>query len=82
MFTLFGPNFNIDLSDFPYHAGIQNFGCIMDTLNPAGEMFVNYMDYSDDEDVTMFTKDQVKKGTFSLTLGNVVVFVSNLDKLN
>ena len=57
----YGPNWGVDISDFPYHAGIQNFGCIVDTLNPAGEMFVNYMDYSDDEDVTMFTKDQVKK---------------------
>ena len=38
--------------------GLQNQGCIADSLNWAGEMFVNYMDYSDDADVTMFTKGQ------------------------
>ncbi len=51
-------NFGVNLSDFPYHVGIQNQGCIGDSLNWAGEMFVNYMDYSSDADVTMFTKDQ------------------------
>ena len=56
----FGPNFNINLSHFPYHVGNIGIGsgCLADSLNPAGEMFVNYMDYSDDDDVTMFTKGQ------------------------
>ena len=56
----YGPNFGIDLSDFPYHVGNIGIGsgCVADSLNPAGEMFVNYMDYSDDDDVTMFTKGQ------------------------
>ena len=52
------PNFGIGLSDFPYHVGLQNQGCIADSLNWAGEMFNNYMDYSNDADVTMFTKGQ------------------------
>ncbi len=52
------PNFNINLSHFPYHVGALALGCIADSLNYAGEMFVNYMDYSDDVDVTMFTKGQ------------------------
>jgi len=59
------PNFGINLSDFPYHVGLAPpagqtgaWGCIADSLNPAGEMFVNYMDYSNDADVTMFTKGQ------------------------
>ena len=52
------PNFGVNISDFPYHVGLQNQGCIGDSLNWAGEMFVNYMDYSSDPDVTMFTKDQ------------------------
>lgn len=54
------PNFGINLSDFPYHVGNIGLdgGCIADSLNPAGEMFVNYMDYSNDADVTMFTKGQ------------------------
>ena len=52
------PNYGVDLNDYPYHVGLQNQGCIADSLNWAGEMFVNYMDYSDDADVTMFTKGQ------------------------
>ena len=59
------PNYGINLSDFPYHVGLAPpagqtgaWGCIADSLNPAGEMFVNYMDYSNDADVTMFTKGQ------------------------
>ncbi len=59
------PNFGVNLSDFPYHVGLAPpagqtgaWGCIADSLNPAGEMFVNYMDYSNDADVTMFTKGQ------------------------
>ena len=48
------PNYGIGLSDFPYHIGF----CVADSLNPAGEMFVNYMDYSSDADVTMFTIGQ------------------------
>ena len=48
------PNYGVDLSDFPYHVGF----CVADSLSPAGEMFVNYMDYSSDADVTMFTKGQ------------------------
>ena len=54
------PNFGINLSDFPYHVGNIGIGagCVADSLNPAGEMFVNYMDYSNDADVTMFTKGQ------------------------
>ena len=52
------PNYGINLSDFPYHAGLLNQGCVADSLSPAGEMFVNYMDYSSDAHVTMFTMGQ------------------------
>jgi hypothetical protein len=59
------PNYGINLSDFPYHVGLVNpstglvpWGCVADSLSPAGEMFVNYMDYSSDAHVTMFTKGQ------------------------
>ena len=47
-------------ADFPYHVGFHLWlwGCVADSLNPAGEMFVNYMDYSSDAHVTMFTKGQ------------------------
>ena len=59
------PNFGVNISDYPYHVGLAppagqtgTWGCLGDSLNWAGEMFVNYMDYSSDADVTMFTKDQ------------------------
>ena len=54
------PNFGVNLSDFPYHVGNIGIGagCLGDSMNWAGEMFVNYMDYSNDADVTMFTIDQ------------------------
>lgn len=68
-----GPNYGINLSDFPYHVGLATpppitgaWGCVADSLNPAGEMFVNYMDYSDDAAVTMFTKDQNSIMDFTL----------------
>jgi hypothetical protein len=68
-----GPNYGINLSDFPYHAGLSPpppitgvWGCIADSLNPAGEMFVNYMDYSNDAAVTMFTMDQNSIMDFTL----------------
>ncbi len=50
-------------SKFPWHVG-NSFGnaiftCVADSLNPAGEMFMNYMDYTNDNYCTMFTKGQV-----------------------
>ena len=64
--TARGPNYGISLNNFPYHVGLAPpppitgpWGCVADSLNPAGEMFVNYMDYSSDAAVTMFTKGQV-----------------------
>jgi len=49
---------------FPYHVGFSlpssvNDGCVADSLNPAGEMFMNYMDYTNDNFVTMFSAGQV-----------------------
>ena len=44
---------------FPYHVGTTN-GCVADSLNPAGEMFMNYMDYTNDNYVTMFSAGQVE----------------------
>lgn len=50
---------------FPFHAGLSNpsgqpgvWGCVVDSVNPAGEMYVNYMDYQADAFQTMFTKGQ------------------------
>ena len=46
-------------STFPYHVGLPN-GCVADSLNPAGEMFMNYMSYTTDPYMTMFTAGQVE----------------------
>jgi len=45
---------------FPFHVGNIGIGsgCIADSLNPAGEMYMNYMDYQSDAVQTMFTKGQ------------------------
>jgi len=53
-------------NSFPYHVGLQNQGCIADSLNWAGEMFMNYMDYTDDQYCTMFSEGQVD--VFNVTL--------------
>ena len=49
-------NWGVSLNDFPYHLNV----CVADTINPAGEMFVNYMDYSDDAVMSMFTDGQME----------------------
>ena len=53
---------------FPYHVGIPApagqtgaWGCVADSLNPAGEMFMNYMDYTQDAYTTMFSAGQIEK---------------------
>ena len=52
---------------FPYHVGLVNpntglvpWGCVGDSLNPAGEMFMNYMDYTTDAFTTMFSAGQIE----------------------
>ena len=53
---------NPNPSKFPWHVGLPSgtvYGCVADSLNPAGEMFMNYMDYTNDAYCTMFTKGQV-----------------------
>ena len=49
-------------SKFPWHVGLPSgtfYGCQADSLNWAGEMFMNYMDYTNDDYCTMFSKGQV-----------------------
>ena len=67
------PNYGINLSHFPYHVGLAPppgitgaWGCLGDSLNWAGEMFVNYMDYSNDAATTMFTIGQNEIMNFTL----------------
>ena len=49
-------NWGVLLSDFPYHLNV----CVADSINPSGEMFMNYMDYSDDAVQSMFTDGQME----------------------
>ena len=48
----FGPNFGICWNDYPYNLT----SCGRDSLDTSGEMFNNYMDYVDDQCMSMFTK--------------------------
>ena len=48
-------NWGVQLSDFPHNVNV----CVADSINPAGEMFVNYMDYSPDQVTSMFTDGQM-----------------------
>ena len=50
-------NWNVPISAFPYNLNV----CEADSINPAGEMFMNYMDYSDDNVMSLFTDGQVMK---------------------
>jgi hypothetical protein len=48
----FGPNYGICWNDYPHNLT----SCGRDSLDTSGEMFNNYMDYSDDQCMSMFTK--------------------------
>ncbi len=48
----FGPNYGICWNDYPYNVT----SCGRDPLDTSGEMFNNYMDYVDDQCMSMFTK--------------------------
>jgi PKD repeat protein len=51
------PNFGICTNNFPYNVG----ACVPASVNPLGEMYMNYMDYSDDACMAMFSKGQVAR---------------------
>jgi hypothetical protein len=48
----FGPNYGVCWNDYPYNLT----SCGRDSLDTSGEMFNNYMDYVDDQCMSMFTK--------------------------
>ncbi|MBX7201706.1 MAG: T9SS type A sorting domain-containing protein [Bacteroidia bacterium] len=55
----YGPNFGVCWDKYPYHVtGAQN--CNRSALDTLGEMFMNYMDYSDDDCMAMFTHGQLE----------------------
>ncbi len=65
----FGPNYGICWSDYPYNLTT----CNRDTADTSGEMFNNYMDYSDDQCMSMFTNGQ--KQTMDITLATFRAFM-------
>jgi len=64
-------NFGICFDDFPYHIGSQ--ACTPDTADTCGEMFMNFMDYVNDECMSMFSIGQsaVMNGVLDLLRGNL-----------
>ena len=58
------PNYGVCWSDFPYHL----LTCSSDSTDECGEMFMNYMDYSDDQCMSMFTLGQ--KAVMDATLAS------------
>jgi PKD repeat protein len=67
--SAYGPNYGICYSDFPYIPLIVSGGdtATCNTNYDCGEMFENYMDYSDDACMAMFTQGQkaVMNGVFA-----------------
>jgi PKD repeat protein len=65
----FGPNYGICYSNFPYIPLVVSGGdtTTCNTDSACGEMFMNYMDYSDDQCMSMFTQGQkaVMNGVFA-----------------
>ena len=49
-------NWGVQISDFPHNLNV----CEADSINPSGEMFMNYMDYSPDNVMSLFTDGQVE----------------------
>jgi len=65
----FGPNYGICYSNFPYIPLVVSGGdtTTCNTDSSCGEMFENYMDYSDDACMAMFTQGQkaIMNGVFA-----------------
>lgn len=69
------PNYGICWSDYPYHLT----SCGRDTTDTTGEMFCNYMDYSDDQCMSMFTNGQ--KNAMDATLATYRAFLISDENL-
>ncbi len=70
------PNYGICFDDFPYNIGGCEGG---DENDNCGEMFMNYMDYSDDQCMSMFTNGQ--KEVMDATLATFRFFISSEENL-
>jgi PKD repeat protein len=55
----YGPNFGVCWKDYPYHVtGALN--CNRPESDTAGEMFMNFMDYTNDQCMNMFSRGQLE----------------------
>lgn len=70
------PNYGVCWNDFPYNVGGCPGGTEGDT---CGEMFMNYMDYSDDQCMSMFSNGQ--KEVMDATLATFRSYISSEDNL-
>ena len=52
------PNYGVCTNDFPYHVGVCSASNGQTITQSSGEMFMNYMDYSDDFCMNMFSLGQ------------------------
>lgn len=64
------PNYGICWNNFPYNVGV----CVPAEVNPIGEMFMNYMDYSDDNCMAMFSKGQTLRMTRTLVDDTLITY--------
>lgn len=69
--SAYQPNYGICWSDFPYSGAPSGEECTEDL--ECGEMFMNYMDYSDDQCMSMFTQGQkaVMQATLTSARSNI-----------
>jgi PKD repeat protein len=70
----FGPNYGICWNDYPYNLT----SCGRDSLDTSGEMFNNYMDYSDDQCMSMFTKGRYELDSTSYKTGQLDIINATL----
>lgn len=70
--SAYGPNYGVCWNDFPY-SGVPADTIICNTNPDCGEMFMNYMDYSDDQCMSMFTMGQkaVMQATLATARSNI-----------
>jgi PKD repeat protein len=60
-------NYSVCTNDFPWHVGSCEAGSGQTITQESGEMFMNYMDYSDDYCQNMFSLGQGKRMRSALT---------------
>ncbi|PDH47300.1 MAG: hypothetical protein CND86_03700 [Bacteroidetes bacterium MED-G21] len=73
------PNYGVCTGNFPYHVGVCSASSGQTITQSSGEMFMNYMDYSDDFCMNMFSLGQGSRMRSALTqYRNTLISESNL----